>query len=201
MAGATSGGETAVTVFVDDAVLGRFPRVSARTGEPSDGRLTIHADVGRDGGGLSTLVFVVLLFAGPLGWLAILFFGSGTSTDHLSVQVPWTIAAHDRLVALRRRRTVAAAAACAATAAVIGLVVVQAGSTGMTLATDTLLALAAAAALGAAGVAVANHWRVGREQVGVDLDASRRWVTLSNVHPAFVRAVRADHQRRRAATP
>jgi hypothetical protein len=28
-----------------------------------------------------------------------------------------------------------------------------------------------------------------RQQIGVSLDASRRWVTLTGVHPTFVEAV------------
>jgi hypothetical protein len=31
--------------------------------------------------------------------------------------------------------------------------------------------------------------RVGRQAVGISLDASRRWVTLTNVHSGFVAAV------------
>ena len=51
-------------------------------------------------------------------------------------------------------------------------------------------------AMGAAAVALATEWQIGRRTVGVDLDASRRWVTLTNVHPNFARAVRAEHHRR-----
>ena len=36
---------TAVTVFVDDAVCGRFPPVCAKTGRPGDGRLSLAHDV------------------------------------------------------------------------------------------------------------------------------------------------------------
>ena len=38
---------------------------------------------------------------------------------------------------------------------------------------------------------VIGSLRFERETVGVSLDASRRWVTLSNAHPAFVAACEA----------
>ena len=47
--------------------------------------------------------------------------------------------------------------------------------------------------------AVAIHAMIHFQTVEVALDASRRWVTLSGVHPAFVRAVE-DQERRRATT-
>ena len=56
-------------------------------------------------------------------------------------------------------------------------------------------------AIGAAAVALATEWQIGRRTVGVDLDASRRWVTLTNVHPSFARAVRAGQQRRPQPQP
>jgi hypothetical protein len=55
-------------------------------------------------------------------------------------------------------------------------------------------------AVAAVAVALAAEWRLGRQAVRVELDASRRWVTLGNVHPAFARAVRVD-QRHRAPHP
>jgi hypothetical protein len=44
-------------------------------------------------------------------------------------------------------------------------------------------------AVAAAVVAVVIHVVLPFRQVGVRLDASRRWVTLSGVHPDFVTAV------------
>jgi hypothetical protein len=37
----------AVTVFVDDAVIGRFPEVCAKTGEPSNGWMRVDARISR----------------------------------------------------------------------------------------------------------------------------------------------------------
>ena len=41
---------------------------------------------------------------------------------------------------------------------------------------------------------VMGSFRFERASVGVSLDASRRWVTLSNVHPAFVAACDGEHR-------
>jgi hypothetical protein len=43
--------------------------------------------------------------------------------------------------------------------------------------------------------ALVAEWRVGPASVAVDLDASRRWVTLRGVAPEFARAVRARQSR------
>ena len=50
-------------------------------------------------------------------------------------------------------------------------------------------------------VALATDWQIGRESIGVALDASRRWATLRNVHPAFRRALRAHQDRRQVPHP
>ncbi|CAN5768328.1 hypothetical protein BH24ACT2_BH24ACT2_10760 [soil metagenome] len=54
--------------------------------------------------------------------------------------------------------------------------------------------LGLAALLAAAALSAGANWAT----VGIDLDASRRWVTLSGVHPDFVAAVRAEGARERA---
>jgi len=80
-----------VTVFVDDAVLGRFPPVCAATGRPSDGRLTVRHEVARSGR-VSAPVLLLLLVVGPVGWIVLLFLAlaSPDRSEQLAVQVPWT---------------------------------------------------------------------------------------------------------------
>ncbi|MCU1375064.1 MAG: hypothetical protein JWO68_2350, partial [Actinomycetia bacterium] len=36
------------------------------------------------------------------------------------------------------------------------------------------------------------HWRYTMDGVGMQLDASRRWVTLTGVSPAFAQAIEAE---------
>jgi hypothetical protein len=59
--------------------------------------------------------------------------------------------------------------------------------------TLTQLAFVIAACVAAVSLAtlVTGAVRYHRESVGVTLDASRRWVTLTNVHPQFVAACQA----------
>jgi hypothetical protein len=192
---------TAVTVFVDDAVQGRFPPVCARTGRPGDGRLTIDSEaVGSRS--IPLPLAVVLLLVGPMGW-AVYFVLSFLSApgERLTVSLPWTADSQERIVALRRRKNGAWAAAAAGAAACTVAVILVAGSGGTTMTARVVIGAIALASAVAAGVALVTESRLGRERVRVELDASRRWVTLVNVHPAFRQAVRADQARRTAPRP
>jgi hypothetical protein len=195
-------GGTAVTVFVDDAVQGRFPPVCARTGRPGDGRLTIDSEaVGSRS--IPLPLVVVLLLVGPVGW-AVYFVLSFLSApgERLTVRLPWTADSQERIVALRRRKNGAwAAAAAGAAACAVAVVLVAGSSGGTTLTARVVIGAIVLASAVAAGVALVAEARLGRERVRVELDASRRWVTLVNVHPAFRQAVRADQARRTAPRP
>lgn len=192
---------TAVRVFVDDAVQGRFPRVCARTGRPSDGWLSIDAVVGRSRSMSTTAIVLLILFGGPLGWIVVLLFSPGQPTDRLRVELPWTLDTQTEVVALRQRRRLAWIASVAGAAAAFALVLTTAGGAGWTMSSRAVLVTLVVGAIGAAAVALATEWQIGRRAVGVELDASRRWVTLTNVHPNFARAVRAGQQRRSQPQP
>ena len=187
---------TAVRVFVDDAVQGRFPRVCARTGRPSDGWLSIDAVVGRSRSMSATAIVLLILFGGPLGWIVVLLFSPGQPTDRLRVELPWTVDTQAEVVALRQRRRLAWIASLAGAAGAVLLVVTTAGGAGWTMSSRVVLVTVVVGVIGAAAVALATEWQIGRRTVGVELDASRRWVTLTNVHPNFARAVGAGQQRR-----
>ena len=188
-----------VRVFVDDAVLGRLPEVCAKTGAPADGWLTVTETVDRSGG-VATPWLLLLLLLGPLGWVALLVIalaGSGRRPERLTVQVPWTEAADVRLRAARRTLHLLVGLTVLAVA---GLFVVGLNPAGIDEAPGGAPALAvvllAAAAAGLIGAGVAS-WRVGQVTVGVDLDASRRWVTLIGVHPRFAAEVQARQRQDR----
>jgi hypothetical protein len=179
-------------VFVDDAVLGRFPRVCAATGRPSDGWTTIHAPVG--GSGLPGWARV-LLFLGPAGWgVFLLWCVFGAPRERLDVTLPWTEAAHLGVDALRRRHRVAMGMAAVGGAALIAVLVVPVGSASM--AAQVLAATVAVATVVAAAAAIRAKQQIWKRAPTVDLDASRRWVTLGNVDPAFARAAAADQATR-----
>lgn len=194
-----AGSDTAVTVFVDDAVQGRFPPVCARTGRPGDGRLTIDSEV-TGSGQLSMPLVVVLLLVGPVGWVVYLVLClSGPRPERLTVHVPWTVDSHKRILALRRRRSSAWAVAAAGVAVCAAALVLSGGRAGgATMTTKVVVATIVVASAAAAAVALGAERRLGRESVHVELDASRRWVTLRNVHPAFRQTVHADQARRSA---
>ena len=186
----------AVTVFVDDAVLGRLPYLCVKTGAPADGLLTVHTPVGAD---TRLGILWLLALAGPLGWLAlvVLAWSRDGGGETLTVQVPWTEAAqheHDR-ARHRRRNLVMAAVALAVAAVVLAALVgdTRPGTLGM-----VLVLAAAVACLVAAWAA----WiQVERTRVHVTIDASRRWVTLGGVHGDFAHAVETARSGRQPAAP
>ncbi|HEX6420483.1 MAG TPA: hypothetical protein VFZ77_18425 [Acidimicrobiales bacterium] len=187
-----------VTVFVDDAVLGRFPQVCAATGRPSDGWLTVRHEIARSGR-VSTPILLLLLVIGPVGWAVLLFLALATPdrSEELTVQVPWTGDTQQEVERLRGHRTTAWVLAAAGAVASLVLVADAAGVAAPTMAIRVVQVALLVAIAVAVIAALDARWRLGRLAVAVDLDASRRWVTLSNVHPAFVEAVRRDQAARR----
>jgi len=183
----------AVTVFVDDAVLGRMPYVCAKTGAPAEGLLTVRRQVN----GPSGLLWLLLLL-GPVGlaaMLVILLLSRGD--DILTVQVPWSEAAqHDLDHAQRRRRTRWYACLGLLGAALVVNWISGGAAVGGEMAA-VLLFGAALVALAAIGAGVA----VGRASIDVRLDASRRWVTLGDVHNDFAHAVETSRSGRQPAAP
>ena len=164
----------AVSVFVDEAVRGRLPMVCARTGEPADLMVRMHQPVGS--GGLRSWAWL-LVFLGPPGWLALLVvLLLAPPGEYLTVRVPQTRASWHRARMLGRWRIGAfvLGAACLAAAffyaGMFPLLWVALGLAGFVIGAVLSVMLYA-------------------QTIGVALDASRRWVTLSGVHPAFVAAV------------
>jgi hypothetical protein len=161
-----------VEVFVDDAVRGRLPNVCVKTGEKADGKFRIE----QDSGGLSGGWFLLLLL-GPLGWIALAILAVTARRSVLTVRLPYSEAAVDREVRLSRERWVAVAVAV-----LLGL----AGLARLALIPRAVWLVGAGVAFVVAVIVqVCFSWT----QVHVRLDASHRWITLSNVHPAFVQAV------------
>lgn len=167
-----------VTVFVDDAVRGSLPDVCARTGVPTTKRLTIHEDLS---GGLGAAW--VLVFFGPLGWLVLALVAMSRRRSTLTVRIPYGAEPLGQYV-LTARRTVHLAIGT-------GVVVVAllAAAFGLATSHSSMLFAAALVSLGIGGLVVIGNGLLARRQlVGIDLDASGRWVTLSRVHPAFAAA-------------
>ena len=175
-----------VTVFVDEAVLGRLPRLCSKRGTPTGSRLRTVEEVGRSN---RLGVLWLLVLAGPLGWIALLFLASRDAGEHLAVEVPMSDGAYDELAAAQRLRWVALASGAVALVALLLL-----GSWAQLQTTGVVL-LATAAVATVVVVCIAER-RIGRASVGVSLDASRRWVTLAGVHPDFAAACREQQAER-----
>lgn len=178
-----------VTVFVDEAVRGDLPPVCAKTGVETVDHLVSSVPVAGSGG-LGAAWLLILL--GPLGWVALFTYTLARTDGTLTVRLPYSDAAYGDLAsAMRTKRKLGWCALAACVAAVV------------VLAGHTFTAPAASAALGVIAAALAVAWvaelvRVRRASVGVALDASRRWVTLSRVSDPFARAVEHRDAERRA---
>lgn len=161
------------TVFVDDAVLGRLPPICVKDGVHTADTLTLRSRVG-DGTGLGVLWLLVL--AGPLGWLGLFLFAvMRRPADTLTVQLPFSEAAYERFRWARRESWFFGAVVLVLLLAAL----VVADHSGLLAVLMTAVAVLAVVPWG-----MALH-RMRSCSVVVDLDASRRWVTLSRVHQAF----------------
>ncbi len=189
-----------VTVFVDDAVRGTLPQVCVKDGVRTADQLIVREELG-DRAGLGMAWVLVLL--GPLGWLGLLLISSsrGARGEVLTVQLPMSEAAYQRLRAARRLgRNALIAGALSTIVALMTLPTAVGGTQGGVGNPDALTSRAIALVacmtlLGAVITRFIADRRVRDGSVQVDLDASRRWVTLSRVHPAFATVSQAHQQR------
>lgn len=183
-------------MFVDDAVRGTLPGVCSKDGVPTTDRSVVRQELG-DRAGLG--VAWLLLLAGPLGWLGLLLISASRESrrEVLTVEIPLSDQAHGRLQAARRTQRLA-----------LGVAVLGGLFTFLVLIPSNLgdlegrglALLAGIAVVGALATLVVADAQIKARSVQVDLDASRRWVTLSRVHDAFAAACRAqeDQQVQRA---
>jgi hypothetical protein len=164
---------TAVRVFVDDAIRGDLPLVCAKTGEPADLVIRMRQPVG---GGIPGWVWF-LFFFGPLGIFGLLVAALfSPATEYLTVRIPETEASFARERQMERWRL-------AALGAGVGFPLLAAFGVGMFPQLWLVLCVASFVAAGAL------TWALWRQSITVSIDVTRRWVTLANVHPAFVQAV------------
>jgi hypothetical protein len=165
-----------VTVSSDRAVSGQLPPVCVRSGCAADRRVEVVSRIG----GPSPCA-LLLVFAGPIGWLVILGLWLGVRGEEASVRVPLQ---RDAWHAIQR-------------VTIVGRMLVGVGAVGIlaVLLTDPSAvggALAAAALLAGLFTLIAARLLLPR----VSLDATRRWATLAGVHPAFRDAVLAERTSR-----
>jgi hypothetical protein len=182
-----------VTIFVDDAVLGRLAPVCVKDGVWTDDRLTFTQDVGgRTGLGVAWL----LLLAGPLGWIGLFVIAATRQNNELlTVTLPYCEAAH-----LRMRRTQRARSQ--AMLVLMGALVAAFVSLLFRTTDSRLLALGLATVVAGALIRViVESVRINKATVRLSLDASRRWVTLSGVHANFEEAMHQGGRQSYSTTP
>lgn len=172
---------SAAQVFIDDAVRGRLPDVCVKAGGSAGGsKLTIRQEIGRSN---RLGILWLLAFAGPFGWILLLFLAGRDHGEQLTVTLPWSEAAYEHLRAVKRARTQMLIGLFAAAAAL--LVVGAYTQVGALLIAGAVLLVVGAVA------GVVGESRVDKAGVNLDLDASRRWLTIRGVHPDFVEACAA----------
>ena len=167
----------AVSVFVDDAILGRLPMVCMKTGRPAD--LVVRST--RRVGGLSPALWLLLLL-GPVGVVALVVISlAGAAGEELTVRVPYSQAAWEEQ---RRGRKGYWSTIAAGAGALLAALLLQGLFPLMWLLVGVVLV-----------VTGLTKWALSSSRrIDISLDASRRWVTFSGVHPAFVDAVMAERQ-------
>jgi hypothetical protein len=175
------------TVFVDDAVLGRLPPVCAKTGVETDDHLVMTVPVGgSDGFGLAWL----LILAGPIGWLGLVIYAAARRVETLTVRLPYCDEAYMELSNARRtKRNAGLATFVLFLAAVVFLLL-------RSYAGRVAAAALAVVIIGMAITYIAETFRIRRAAVGVELDGSRRWVTLSRVSDELLDAVNSSQPER-----
>jgi hypothetical protein len=174
-----------VTVFVDDAVQGRLPGICAKDGIATTDRLRVREHMGTgDGLGVAWL----LLLAGPLGWLGLAFVATMRgNAEVLTAELPFSEPAYQRMVGARRSHRMTA---LVTTVSVLVLLLAAILPFGPLSGGPLLLAmLVLVACIGGFFTWTASR-RLSESSIGLSLDASRRWVTLSRVHPAFAAAAK-----------
>lgn len=165
-----------VRVFVDDAVEGRLPPVCVLTGAEADSYRALTERIGGIGAWTGLLILI-----GPIGWLLIAAMGllSGRS-EFLTVLLPYQDEAWNGVERDRYMRFIA------------GLGAFASGAVALTRWAPWLWVTVMVAAL---GMGLVMHARLARKEVTLDLDASRRWVTISGVSEAFADAVDLEPRR------
>jgi hypothetical protein len=173
-------GVAEITVFIDDAVLGDFPPLCVKEGVPTDDRLTLREPVNRLGP--AWLVILVIL-VGPIGWLCLALLG--WRGGDIRATLPFCEFAYRRLKVAQRMQTIWV---------IFAVIAYLLALTALAIHSRASIAAAVALGLGALGAtvkAVLETRRLRYLVVRLQLDGSRRWVTISGVHPAFAAAVAA----------
>jgi hypothetical protein len=177
------GGMASAMVFVDDAVLGHLPGVCAKSGVDTPDHLIMTVPVGgNEGLGIAWL----LVLAGPIGWLCLVVLQLTRRAETFTVRLPYCDAAYGTLRRARRtRRSVGIAMVITCLVAIPGTFGARAGTAAL-----------GALFVGLLTVYITETMHIRRASVGVTLDGSRRWATLSHVSEIFAASAREAQRNR-----
>jgi hypothetical protein len=131
-----------------------------------------------------------------LGWIGLIVISMSRQSrgDLLTVRLPFSQPAYERLRAAERLARISTAIAVLAGVIGVASLVLPVGFTASEPLRIVLAISVIATFLTAMVVMVIARGRVAAADVDVRLDASRRWVTLSGVHASFVAAYAATHE-------
>jgi hypothetical protein len=163
-----------VTVFVDEAVQGRFPGICASSGALADRKLRFEQRIGG-----SSPALLLLVFLGPVGWLLLLLLSQRGERLEILLPVSNEVTERWRRLKLYRRIAVGTLAL-----AMLNLLLNGPSLTSLVLFNASWVWVLTCQA------------RVVFGGIGIHLDASRRWVTLKGVHKSFAASVRAQQTNR-----
>ncbi len=173
-----------VVVSVDDAVRGTLPGICVKEGVPTESTLKLNRNVG-SGAGLG-VAWLLILF-GPLGWFGLLIAAFVRSpADRLGVRVPFSASSYGRLVYARRMlRIWVTVTGFLSFLAIVLLAFHNPGA-------EALAVVAGVFSLVSLWMLLMASRRLSYARVGIMLDGTRRWLTISGAHPEFADAARAQ---------
>jgi len=168
-------------VPVDDFVVGDLPMICVDTGAPADGMVDFETDDSR-----FQWWMIILVFFGPVGWILIaLIYGLSRGPGRVGGVLPMTRGALERHNQMAK---ISGRAWLVPIAGVVSGALISMVSTSHW--TDVLGAvLTVIGLLGGFAALVVMAFLTNKTRVSAELDATRRWIELRNVHPDFAAAV------------
>lgn len=154
-----------VQVFVDDYVLGRLPEVCVVSGRQTTDRVQLRTNVTP-----LNWAWFLLLALGPLGAIALLIV-AWTGNEYITGWMPYS---HERFRHLKAQKRFV----------VVGSLIGGVGFVALAVALDSGVFFALVGLIVVAAMMIL--YKLGGDEPRVELDGTKRWVTIRNAHPAFV---------------
>ncbi len=181
---------------VDDFVVGDLPMICVYTGEPADGFVDLETDDSR-----FQWWMIILVFLGPVGWILLaLVYGLSRGPGRVGGAIPMTRDAlddHNNMARISSRAWIVPIAGF-----VSGALILMVSNRHWTYVLGTTLLMLGL--VGGFAVLAVMSFLTNSRRVSAELDATRRWIELRNVHSDFAAAVNRrvrDNHRARKSDP